>query len=117
MAVYWAISFGRVILIAAVGVSSATALSSKIQNPMVAIACRWMLAGMTATDTKGRRISDSRWLSWSACSAGLPYLVCRACSLRTTLMRLAGLSAMAVRSVFMATVASVSSGASRKSYQ
>jgi hypothetical protein len=30
MAAYWAISVGRVILIAAVGVSSATALSSKI---------------------------------------------------------------------------------------
>jgi hypothetical protein len=50
MAAYWDISFGRVILIAAVGVSSATAFSSKIQNPMVAIARRWMPAGMTATD-------------------------------------------------------------------
>ena len=112
MAVYWAISPGRVILIAEVGVSSATAFSSKIQNPIVAIARRWMLAGMTATDTKGSRISDSTWLSWPACSAGLPYLVCRACSPRTTSMRLAGLSAMAVRSAFMATVASVSSGVS-----
>ena len=43
MAAYWATSFGRVILIAAVGVSSATALSSNIQNPMVAIARRWMI--------------------------------------------------------------------------
>ena len=41
MAAYWAISLGRVILIAAVGVSSATAFSSKIQNPMVAIARRY----------------------------------------------------------------------------
>jgi len=38
MAAYWATSAGRVILMAAVGVSSATALPSRIQNPVVAIA-------------------------------------------------------------------------------
>nr|WP_165854565.1 hypothetical protein [Streptomyces sp. V2] len=51
-------------MIAAVGVSSATALLSKIQKPAVAIVCRLVSAGMAPADTNGRRISDSRWVSW-----------------------------------------------------
>ena len=53
-------------MIAAVGVSSATALVSKIQNPVVAMANRCPSAGMMPTETYGSRMSDSRWVSWSA---------------------------------------------------
>ena len=93
MAVYWATSWGRVILMAAVGVSSATALLSKIQNPMVAIAWRWVLAGMTRDVDEWLAHERSRWVSCPACSAGLPNRVRRACSPRMTSMCLAGLRA------------------------
>ena len=56
----WAISCGRVTSMLAVGVSSATRESSKIQNPAEATAVLSVIIGMTQSETAGIDITSSR---------------------------------------------------------